>query len=146
MNGNSNMYYIGGSKGGVDKTLLSFVPDRLSSEPETERPTCGYGHRQPGRVQGAQRPRLTEPALSDELPDDADGRADLLNTMQGALRKMQRELVIFLGNQPAARPHRAFALAPVGVSRYSHSRLPQPALRRTRMLRLIQRFQDGGSC
>jgi hypothetical protein len=50
MNGNSNMYHIGDSKGGEGKNPPCLRSGRLSSEPGTERLACvayGHGHQQP---------------------------------------------------------------------------------------------------
>lgn len=122
MNGNSTVYYVGGSKGGVGKSLFSFaladyLLDRETSvllvDTDTDNPDVYKAHKD-----------LELPNLRCELNalDDADGWADLLDTvqnypghavvvnaaartkastashgdiMQGALREMGRELIVF---------------------------------------------------
>jgi MinD-like ATPase involved in chromosome partitioning or flagellar assembly len=122
MNGNSSIYYIGGSKGGVGKTLLSFaLTDYLLNrernvllvDTDTDNPDVFKAHKDLAL------PNLH--CLMNSL-DDADGWADLLDTvqrypahtavinaaartktstanygeiMQGALREMQRALIVF---------------------------------------------------
>ena len=119
---NTPMYYIGGSKGGVGKSLLSFaLVDYLLNQEisvllvdtDTDNPDVFKAHKD-----------LALPNLHCRLNslDDADGWADLLDTvqsypehvvvvnaaartktsttsygdiMQGALREMQRELTVF---------------------------------------------------
>ena len=122
MNGNPNVYYVGGSKGGVGKSLFSFVltdcllnqeKNVLLVDTDTDNPDVYKAHKD-----------LALPNLRCEMNalDDADGWADLLDTVQtcpdhavvvnaaartqtstasygdimrGALRDMGRELVVF---------------------------------------------------
>jgi hypothetical protein len=122
MNGNTTIHYIGGSKGGVGKSLFSFIlTDYLLSqernvllvETDTDNPDVFKAHK-----------NLAMPNLHCVMNalDDADGWAELLDTvqrypehtvvinaaartknstanygdiMQGALREMQRKLVVF---------------------------------------------------
>jgi cellulose biosynthesis protein BcsQ len=120
MNENSSMYYVGGSKGGVGKSLLSFaLTDYLLSQErnvllvdtDTDNPDVFKAH------DTLELPNLF--CMMNSL-DDADGWADLLDTVQhypahtavinaaartktstasygeimrGALREMQRKLV-----------------------------------------------------
>jgi len=119
---NIPMYYVGGSKGGVGKSLLSFAlvdyllnqeKNVLLVDTDTDNPDVYKGHKD-----------LALPNLHCKLNtlDDADGWADLLDTvqsypehavvvnaaartktsttsygdiMQGALLEMQRELTVF---------------------------------------------------
>ena len=122
MNSNTNVYYIGGSKGGVGKSLFSFAlvdyllnQDRsvLLVDTDTDNPDVFKAHKEL---------ELSNLQCRLNSLDDADGWADLLDTvqsypehavvinaaartktstasygdiMQGALREMQRELVVF---------------------------------------------------
>ena len=119
---NTPMYYVGGSKGGVGKSLFSFAlvdyllqqeKNVLLVDTDTDNPDVYKAHKD-----------LALPNLRCEMNalDDADGWADLLDTvqtcpdhavvvnaaartktstasygdiMQGALKEMQRELVVF---------------------------------------------------
>ena len=119
---NTPMYYVGGSKGGVGKSLFSFAlvdyllnqeRNVLLVDTDTDNPDVYKAHK------GLELPNLF--CLMNSL-DDADGWADLLDTvqtypehtvvvnaaartktstasygdiMQGALREMQRELAVF---------------------------------------------------
>ena len=122
MKDNSSIYYIGGSKGGVGKSLFAFaLTDYLLNknrnvllvDTDTDNPDVFKAH-----------DSLTLPNLRCEMNalDDADGWAELLDTvqrypehavvinaaartkastanygeiMQGALREMRRELAVF---------------------------------------------------
>lgn len=122
MNGNPNMYYVGGSKGGVGKSLFSFAlvdyllnreRNVLLVDTDTDNPDVFKAHNT------LELPNLF--CMMNSL-DDADGWADLLDTVQrypkhtvvinaaartkastanygeimhGALREMQRELAVF---------------------------------------------------
>ena len=82
MNGNPNVYYVGGSKGGVGKSLFSFVltdcllnqeKNVLLVDTDTDNPDVYKAHKD-----------LALPNLRCEMNalDDADGWADLLDTVQ----------------------------------------------------------------
>ncbi len=122
MNGNTSMYYVGGSKGGVGKSLFSFaLTDYLLNQnrnvllvdTDTDNPDVFKAH------DPLDLPNLL--CMMNSL-DDADGWADVLDTvqgypehavvinaaartkastenygeiMQGALRDMRRELTVF---------------------------------------------------
>ena len=119
---NTPMYYVGGSKGGVGKSLFSFAlvdyllqqeRNVLLVDTDTDNPDVYKAHN------GLELPNLL--CLMNAL-DDADGWAELLDTvqnypehtvvinaaartktsttsygdiMQGALQEMQRELMVF---------------------------------------------------
>jgi MinD-like ATPase involved in chromosome partitioning or flagellar assembly len=122
MNSNPQVYYVGGSKGGVGKSLLSFaLADYLLNQErhvllvdtDTDNPDVYKAHKD-----------LALPNLACRMNslDDADGWADLLDTvqghpdhtvvinaaartkastanygeiMQGALLELQRKLIVF---------------------------------------------------
>lgn len=122
MNGNPKMYYVGGSKGGVGKSLFSFAlvdyllnqeRDVLLVDTDTDNPDVYKAHKD------LELPNLI--CVMNAL-DDADGWADLFDTaqnypahtvvvnaaartkasttayggiMQEALREMRRQLIVF---------------------------------------------------
>ena len=82
MNGNPNMYYVGGSKGGVGKSLFSFAltdyllnqeRDVLLVDTDTDNPDVYKAHKD-----------LNLPNLACIMNtlDDADGWAELFDTVQ----------------------------------------------------------------